>query len=344
MGRPQYTRLTLDVARDVCLQTNSKIVIAGSITDVGNHYGLALQATSCQSGKPMAATSMGVKSRNEIVRTLGISGGDLRLKMGEPKESVEKFNKPLDEATSASLEALQAYALGVKRVAENFDAALASFKHAVELDPNYADAYSWLGALVYRPTASVTRAYELRERATQRDRFAIEHMYYRSVTLEMDKAAGTFEKMLRIFPLDRDAYIGLSLVLPSLAQHEKAAAAAREAIRLAPALDGYISLMSSDIALGHFEDALTTYEEARSRKLDDAGLRRLRHRLALLQGDDAAIQEQLTWAAQTRGVGESVLSQQACAEAYHGRLRSAHEYTRCKQSIRCNVLIPQAPG
>jgi tetratricopeptide (TPR) repeat protein len=326
MGRPQDAKLTVDVARDVCLQTNSKAVVAGSIADIGNHYGLALQAVSCPSGKTLTATSMDVESRNQIVRTLGAAGDELRLNMGERKESVQKFSTPLDEATSASLEAVQAYTQGVRRVAEQFDTALAYFERAVELDQNYADAYSWLGALNYQTIPSVTRAYELRERVTQRDRFAIEHMYYRSATLEMDKAAHAYEQMIRIFPGERDAYIGLSLVLPSLAQHEKAAAAAREAIRLAPGLDGYISLMQSDIALGRFDDARATYEEAKSRKLDDERLRFLRHRLALLQGDNAAIQEQLNWAAQTPGASERVFFAQSCGEAYHGRFRSAHEY------------------
>jgi serine/threonine protein kinase len=333
IGRSEDAKLTVDLAHKVCLQTHSKVVIAGSIADVGNRYQLGLESLECQSGKPVATAEMSAASRNEIVRTLGAAAAELRRKLSEPTESIQKFNQPLDVATSSSLEALQAYSKGVKQANEHLDAAIPYFKRAVELDPNYAVAYGWLGAAYeghgYRPAedtlmkAALTKAYELRERLTQRVRFVVEHVYYRDVTGELEKAVREDEEMIQLFPLDPYGHIGLSAVLGSLGQNERGAAETRESIRLSPDISGYGNLMDYDILLDLPDEAKRTYEEAQSHNFDDIVLRTSRYQLAFLQNDEASMQEQLNWAA-GRPEEDQTLWLKAQTEGFHGHLRTEH--------------------
>jgi tetratricopeptide (TPR) repeat protein len=330
-GRSEGAKLTVEVARDVCLETNSKAVVAGSITDVGNGYRVGLKAVGCQSGKTLATAEAEVANRDEIVRMLGVAGSELRRKLGEPKESLQNFSKPLEEATSASPEALQAYTEGVREEPQRLTAAAPHFKRATELDPNYAMAYAWqaaLGSSEVTTKAAANKAYELRARLTDRDRFAVEHVYYRDVTGELEKAVAVYEQWTRTFPLDSVPRIGLAIALSGLGQHERSAAEAREAIRLEPGIDGYCYLMLADIALGRFDDAKTVYEEALAHKFDSLELRLARYRLAFLQNDDAAMQEQVDWAAKTPSAEGPMLWSQLNVEAYHGHVGAAHGYAQ----------------
>ena len=162
-GHSEDAKLTMEMARDICAQSNSKAVAGGSITDAGNHYRLELKAVGCQSGKTLATTEAGVGNRNEIVRMLGVAGIELRRKFGEPKESLRNFSKPLDEATSALPEALQAYTEGIRGEPQRLTDALPHFKRATEIDPDYAVAYAWQAALGSGdvPMTAATKAYKI---------------------------------------------------------------------------------------------------------------------------------------------------------------------------------------
>jgi pentatricopeptide repeat protein len=333
MGRPEDSKLTLELARDVCFHTNSKAFVAGSITDIGNRYRLGLEAVDCQTGVTLASTEVGVGNRNEIVRTLGAAGAKLRHKLGEPKESIEEFNKPLDEATTSSLQALQAYTLGMKTGNEKgeFDG-IPYYKHALMLDPNFARAYLSLGIAYLNlwdfttGQQNFTKAYELRDRVSQRERFYVEARYYRNGTGELERAAQSLREAVQTYPTDYLArhYLGSNYL--TLGQYEKAVTEEQEALRVAPNdWRTFSVLISAYTALGRWEEAKTTFEEARARNLIHPRLRYLRYWLAFAQGDNVAMQEQLSRSLGGQGE-EFLLFAQSRAEGYHGRLPTGREF------------------
>jgi eukaryotic-like serine/threonine-protein kinase len=278
MNQPANARLTPALAREVCQRTNSKAVVAGSIYDAGNHYRIELNALDCQTGMSFAKTEKEAANRNEVVRTLGIAGSDLRSQMGEPRASLQRFNKPLDEATSSSLEALQALTMAANVKRQHGDAATgaAYLKRAVELDPNYAQAYVNLGVPYLNANETgltaqnFRKAYELRDRVTQRDRFAIESFYYIGVTGELEKGIQTFTEAAKVYPKDPSWSMDLSAVFMATGQYERSAAQAQESIRLVPAAAAYVNLMTSCAAMmgdkaaarKSYQDFLTLWKDA----------------------------------------------------------------------------------
>jgi tetratricopeptide (TPR) repeat protein len=322
-------KLTPELARDVCLRTNSRAVIAGAISDAGNGYRIGLTATNCQTGKVMAVSELDAASREQVVKTLGSAAAELRRKLGEPEASLREFNKPLDEASSPSLEALQEVTLAsnLKRQHGDAAAAAAHLKRAVELDPNYAQAYVALGIGYFNAgdtklsAQNLAKAYELRERVTQRDRFQIEAFYYIGITGQYDKGIQTLTEAVRTYPSDSIAHMNLSADLMAVGQYEQAVREAQESIRLTPSGAAYVDLMTSYQALGRLDAAKATFDEAQANQVDDAILYVQRYLLGFQQGDEAAMQEQLT-----RAEGKPVL---LCAEsntqAFHGRARKSGE-------------------
>ena len=343
-------KLTSELARDVCQHTNSKAFVAGSISDAGNGYRIGLTATNCQTGETMASTEMEAASRDQVVKTLGVAGANLRRKLGEPKESRQRFNKPLDEATSSSLEALQAVTLAVNLKRQHGDAATgaAYLKRAVDLDPNYAQAYVRLG--IGHLNASETsltaqnfrKAYELRDRVTQRDRFAIESFYYIGVTGELEKGIQTFTDAVKVYPNDPTWYMDLSAEFMATGQYEKAVAQAKESIRLEPAAAAYVNLMTSYISLNRFDEAKATFEDARAHKVDDALLYMQRYILAFLQDDTNAMREEVAWATGKPGVEDAFLCARSHTEAFYGRMRKAGQFSQNAVALATQARASQS--
>ena len=266
------------------------------------------------------------------MKVLGVAGNELRRELGEPHASLQKFNHPLDEATSASLEALQAVAEGVKlRVQQGDVAALPYFKRAVELDQNFAYAYVLLGSCYLRlvepslMSLDVSKAFALRNRASQRERFYIEAYYYSSVTGE-DKELRTFAEWIRNYPRDSEPHRFSSVKLRVLGNYEAAAAEAREAVRLTPSTIGYFDLAFANIGLDPLDEARAALQEAQAHQMDDFFLHEIRYHLAFLQGNEREMAEQVARAMGKPGA-EVLLSMQADTEAYHGRLKAARVFT-----------------
>ena len=235
------TNVTPEIARQVCLKTNSKIVIASSIEDAGNGFDIELNAIDCQSGTAIARVRKGVTSRNAVVRGLGAAAAELRGKLGEPAGSIARFNKPLEEATSPSLEALQSLVKGYTRhLAGDARGARPSYQRATELDPQFALAYAALEAAnsnlgeVAPATIALTKAFELRDRLSEPSRFRVEGLYYDSVTGEQEKAYAVLSQWVQAFPRDVVAHNNFARCLKLLGQLDRAAAEAREAARLLP--------------------------------------------------------------------------------------------------------------
>ena len=348
MNHPENEKLTPTLARQVCLQTNSKVYLVGSIADIGNHYGIELRAVNCRTGQTFARTEKEAANRNEVVKVLGVAGNELRRELGEPRASLEKFSQPLDEATSASLEALQVLAEGLKlRVQEGDAAALPHFKQAVELDQNFAYAYVLLGAcyLNFDETAlmslNVTKAFVLRNRASRRERFYIEAYYYSSVTGE-DKELRTFAEWIRNYPRDSVPHRFLSVKLRVRGDYEAAAAEAREAVRLTPSAAGYFDVAFADIALNRLDEARAALREAQAHQVDDFLLREIRYYLAFLQGNQQEMREQLAGAMGKAGDEDRMLSMQSDTEAYRGRFKAARGFSSRAVHFAQGAIGPEA--
>ena len=327
-GHPENEKLTPELAREVCLHTNSKAFIASSISDVGNRYRIELSALDCQSGKTLATAQEETERRDEVVKALGIVGAELRRGLGEPRKSLQRFNQPLDQATSSSIEALQAFTEGLEQKRQHGDvAALPYFKRTVELDPNFARAYVSLG-IAYRNLAEVNpgvenirRGYELRNRATQLQRFYIDGIYSAIGTGDLLKALQTFTEWATTYPKDPIAHSNLSAASISVGQYERAAAEARESIRLKPTAAAYFDESASYLRLGRLDDARQVIDEARTNNLVSSLLPLSQYRLAFLKGDETALEEQVRT---TTGVSRGgLLSLQSYTDAFYGRIRKA---------------------
>jgi len=304
MDRPLDSRLTNEVAREVCLRTNSKALMTGSIASVGSQYLISLRAVDCQSGDTLASANSEADNRDAVLKQLGSAGDKVREKLGESLVSVQGHSKPIDQATTSSLEALQAFTEGRQMQWKRGEAASIPFhKHAIELDPNFARAYAALG-MAYSNLAQTslaaenfTKAYELRDRVSERERFYIEAGYYSFATGELLKADDVYRQWLADYPDDYLPYANLGLNQVTLGEYSKAIETARQASLLGPESAGpYMQSMAAYIALGRFDEAKSVYEQAAAKFPDLEYLHEERYQLAFLQHDQAVMQQQTEWA------------------------------------------------
>ena len=330
LNLPPTTKLTPDVARQVCLRTNSKLMIASSIADAGIRYRIGLWAMDCQSGKEVRIRDEAAE-RNQVVHVLGLAAAQLRRKLGEPEASLTRFNKPLEEALSSSVEALQVGTLGYKRhIVGDFKGAIAYYQRALELDPNLAPTYEGLAAaynsLSERDLAAsaYTRAYELRARMTEPSRLGTEYLYYAWVTGEREKAYSVLLQSVQTFPRNVSARLNLASCLAFLGQPDKAADEAREAARLQPTAYIYSEWTFHSIHAERLNEAQAALDEAAVRKFETSDLQRGRILLAFLRNDQRAMEEQGNQA-MGRPNAYRVLLTRSYVEEYHGRFRRARE-------------------
>ena len=335
MTRPVDTKLTPDVAHELCQRAGSKAYLAGSIGNLGNKYVLELKAVNCQSGDTLGEEQVEAASKEKVLDALGDAASKLRAELGESLATVRKFDVPLVQATTSSLEALKAYSLG-RKVFDGKGPALSLpyDQRAIELDPNFAMGYLLLGYdytnlnEVGRASEYFTKAFQLREHASEREKLEITASYYRDVTGELDKAAQICQEWIESYPRDADAYIALDLVYGAQGQYEKAAEITKQAVRLVPdRAFSYINLANYTIALQHFDETRQVIHEAQARKLDDFLLHIPLYALAFLGADSAAMAEQQKWFAGKReeNFGLALASD---TEAYVGHLGKSRELTK----------------
>jgi eukaryotic-like serine/threonine-protein kinase len=290
------TKIIPEIARQICSKTNSKMVIADSIADAGNRYHLEIRALDCGSGAALAEEETDISARNQVVHELGATAARLRRKLGEPAESLARFNQPLEKATSASLEALETGNEGVKLfLAGNPQAALPLFQREVELDPDLALAYEGIGAANEAlghydlMATSLTRAYQLRDRMTEKNRLNAEYLYYDSVTGELDKAYSVLLQSLELFPSDVFFHNNLAHSLLKLGELKRAADADDETARLEPSPLYFSVAAFGNIVASRFKEARSWLARAEALKFDSLGLRIDRLQLAFIEGDRAAL-------------------------------------------------------
>jgi serine/threonine protein kinase/Flp pilus assembly protein TadD len=340
-------RLTFDLAREICLRTNSTALLESTITDVGNRYRLALKAVNCRTAATLAIAEGEAENRSQIMRVLGYTSDRLRSQLGESKESLQKSKRPLDEATSSSPEALQAFTRARKAQKEGPPAALPYLRQAVELDPNFAAAYAALGVTYHNlgevslAMQNITRAYQLRNRLPDLQRLEIEAHYYADVTGELEKAIQAYDEWDKQFPGSWIPHSNLGELYLELGRFEKSAAEEVESIRIKPTSEAYNNLMIDYIGMNQLDDAKATLTDARARKVDGSDMRATAYMLAFLQNDNVEMQTQIVWAKDKPGVEDLLMSFQSDTEAYYGRFRKARDLSQTAVDLANRAGAPE---
>jgi eukaryotic-like serine/threonine-protein kinase len=326
-------RLTKDLAREVCQRSGSKAYLVGSIAELGTQYVINLEALNCASGDVLEREEVTAARKEQVLPVLGQAASKFRNKLGESLSSVQKHDVPLEQATTYSLDALNAYTRARVTSPEN---ATTLCKRAIELDPNFAMAYDLLGNLytnLNQPrlaTDNLKQAFELRDRVTEPEKFQITADYYALGTGELEKANQTYELWIQLYPRDpHDARVALGDDYRILGQYEKAAAVTREVLRVDPTnVVGYVNLGETYLALNRFDEARATTEEALGRNPGNPDLRVNSYALAYLDGNVAAMKKQADWAIGRPGVENQMLSLESDTEASSGRLGKARDLSR----------------
>ncbi|HLM82084.1 MAG TPA: serine/threonine-protein kinase [Gemmataceae bacterium] len=334
MGRAANQRITADVGRELCLRTGSKAVLGGTISSLGSHYLVDLNAVACSTGDTLAKEQAEATGKEDVLKALGQASSSLRNRLGESLPSVQKFDVPI-EATTSSLEALKNYSMGITVGREKGDAPSIPFlKRAIELDPNFPMAYAGL-AVSYinleQPSLALeyaTKAYQLRDRVTEREKLRITADYFRA-TGEVEKEVQTYELWTANYPHDSVPHNNLAVNYGFTGQYDKALTEDLETLQLEP--DDVIirsNLGSVYINLNRLDDAKATFDQALARKLDAGALRQNIYYLDFVRGDAAQMEQQVAWGAGKPGVEDALLTAQSDTEAYYGRLNKARDFSR----------------
>jgi len=333
MDRPTNQRLTQEMAREVCLRSNSTAMVVGAIKQAGSGYEVRLKALACADLATIASIDAEAKGRNAVLQAIHKADGQLRRKLGESLPSIAKFNRPLAEATTSSLEALQAYSEGVSSAMHaGATASIPHLERATHLDPNFAQAYEMLGLSLYslsqRDSAGqyLQRAYELRNRVSENERMHIEVSYYFNVTADIDKAVAIALEWSRMYPNEVSPRIRIALAHMDRGEYDEAVRWLLDAKQINPENTSlYTDLMVTYMALGQLDEAKAIFDEAMERKLDSEPLRLDRYAVAFLQGDEAAMQEQLAFSKGKPGYEDQFLNYESNVPAFSGRLAAARE-------------------
>ena len=351
MGRKPDERITNEVAREICLREGAKAMLTGSISSLGSHYVITLSAVNAQNSDVLAREEVEATSKEQVLKSLDKAASSLRGKLGESIASVQKFATPLEEATTTSLEALQEFSLGqALHNAGDDSKAIPHLKRAVELDPNFAMALATLGVVYSNLTKTdlaagyITRAFELEDRTSERERFYIAAHYYDTVTLDVDKTIEIYQQWAQAYPRDAVPRDNLSLRYLIIGQPQKALASATEALQIDPK-DGYAlgNAAPAYLCLGRFDEAKALADRANEiHYWFNAHF--VYWSLAVIRGDRAAAQHEIEAAA---GRPEEALLQifYARFETSLGRLQSARAaYDRSEAIARRLGLTELAAG
>jgi tetratricopeptide (TPR) repeat protein len=330
-------KLIGQITREICQRTASAAVLEGSIAQIGTQYLLTVKAVNCSSGESLASTEAQASDKNRVLDALGKTASEIRNKLGESLSTVQKFDTPLEQATTPSLEALKAVSSGNKVLyATGSAAAIPFYKHAIELDPNFALAYAWLGRMYgdigeSSIAADYTRkAYELRDRTSELEKYFISASFHIVVTGNMEKAEQTCELWAQAYPRSEMPHNFLSGMIYSVfGRYEKGVEEATGAIRLNPDNPiSYSTLVVNYIPLNRLDEAKAAYGQALGRRLNHPFFRTSLYQIAFLQNDAAGMAQQVALAAGNPGVEDELLGLEADTASYFGRVRDAREFSR----------------
>jgi len=337
MGKSPDARLTPEIARELCERTASKAYLSGTISNIGSQYVLGINAVNCQTGDTLAQEQATADSKEHVLGALGDAANKLREKLGESLKSVHKLATPIEQATTPSLEALQAYSMGrnLMLTQGNYAAAVPPFQRAIQLDPNLAMAYASLGTTYHNlgekelAAENTRRAFELRAKVSEREKFYIESHYHHFVTGDLEKAKQVYELWAETYPRDSIPPTNLGVVYQTLGNYEKSLLEFRTTQRLAPNdAVSYSNILSVLVNLNRVKEARAIATEAAARKVDSSGIRFTLYQLGFLQSDDAVMADQVSWTADRPGDDAVMLYYEADTAAYYGQLNKARDLSR----------------
>lgn len=351
MGRKPDEKVTKELGEEICMRQNLKAFITGSITKFGEIYVLTLEAINARNNESLGREFEQVTSREEVLNALTRAAAGLRERLGESLSSIEKFNVPSESITTSSLEALKIFVLGREQIVNGgqFEA-IPFYKKALELDPDFALAYTEL-AVVYRNTdqwklaAEMTKkAYELRDAVSESEKLRITYYYHNFVNGELDKAIDTLELWRNTYPNFVVSYVSLSDSMERIGQSEKAVAFAREGIRIDPNYATiYMNLVESLVSLGRYDEAKETCKTAFDRKLDGTYFHLFPLMIAFIENDQAALQQNLRWFA-GRDDEHLAFDVQARAASVKGQWRSAQDFSRRSVDLATHTNALEVAG
>jgi eukaryotic-like serine/threonine-protein kinase len=334
-GHSPDDRVTVPIARDICQREAVKAILTGSIGSMGSNYVVTLEALNCRTGDTIARQQAEAASKEKVLQALGTAAKEIRGPLGETVTSIERFNAPIEQATTSSLEAMKAYAMGdEKRASEGDLPSLPFFKHAAELDPNFAMAYARMGAIygnlgeLRLSEENSRKAFELRDRTSEREKFYISDHYYRDSTGELQKDIENLELWIQTYPRDYPPRNNISVEYSATGEFQKALSQALEALRLQPNdVLPYVNVVASYIRLNQLEEAKAIYKQAVEKKMDTMTIHSQRFTIAYLEGDAQEMERQ---AARASGKTQesNVLLQQSQVAAARGQLKRAREMSQ----------------
>jgi len=331
MMRPANTQLVPAVAREICLRAGSKAYIAGAIAALGSEFVLGLKAVNCQSGEVLAQEQVSAPAKEKILETLGDAAAKIRRSLGESLATVQRFDVPLEQATTSSLDALREYSLQYKAMREKGSAdALPHGLRAIELDPNFAIAYWAVGgnysslSEVARASDYFSKAFQLRDRASEREKLLIASYYFQDVTGELDKAAQVYRQWIESYPRDYIAYGSLAILYFEQGQNDLAVSTNREFLRLSPDnVVGYENLAEALLAVQRLDEARQLLATARARGLDDLDIHIYSYVLGFLANDTAMMAKEIAWLERRPEYTAHGFGLESDTEAYRGHLQKA---------------------
>lgn len=340
MGRSPDDRITRDIGREICERQGIRALLTGSIASLGSHYVITLEAVNPRSGDPFAREQIEAESKEKVLSSLGTAAWNLRKKLGESLSMMQKYDVNIEQATTSSLEALKAYAMGNdERAKGNAKAALNFYQRAVELDPNFAMAYARIGVhygnqqQMEEAKPYVQKAYELRDRVSERERYYITEKYYTYITGEIDKTIETLQTWAKLYPNDFIPHNNLSLNYQLVGRFDDAVKEALEAVRLAPNnISAYDNLMGSYIGVNRLEEAEQTAKDEERINPDSLNTHFSKYLFAFLRRDQAGMDRELEWA---RGKSEEaeVLGTSGATAIYFGKFKQAEELGKRSEDL-----------
>ncbi len=337
MAQPKDARFTRELAREVCQRTASAASIEGSISSLGNQYVVGLKAVNCRSGDVLANEQATANGREQVLKALGEAATKIRVKLGESLASVQKYDAPAENVTTPSLEALQAYSLGYQTqiVKRDYAAAIPLFQRAVSLDPNFAMAYARLGTnysnlgQTARAAENARKAYELRERVSEREKFYITSHYESFVTGNLEATRKAYELWAQTYPRDDTPAGNLSAIYIALGDYDKALVASQESLKLDPGSGlSYTNLVAAYSNVNRLDEARATVQEAQAHNLDNPGNHLVLYSIDFLQHDAAGMEREAAGVMGKPGFEDVMLYTESDTAAYAGQFAKARELTR----------------
>jgi Flp pilus assembly protein TadD len=336
MGQSSEARVTPKIAQELCQRTEGTATVEGSIAALGSQYILALNAVNCHTGDILGREQITCEDKNHVLPALGTAVTSLRTKLGESLKTVQKYDTPLQQATTSSLEALQAYSLGFRTKDTKGDgAAVPFFERAIQLDPQFAMAYALLGTSYQnlgqrgRGAMMITKAHDLPERASEREKFYIDSYYFDLVIGDLDKARQVYEQWAQVYPREDKPVGNLGLLDGFVGQYDRGLAQARKALLLHPESGlRYANLLQNYLRLNRLGDGKSIAREALSKNLDSPFLRVYMYQIAFLENEVSGMAQQVAWAADKPGVEDILLGAEAETVGYAGRQEKSREFTR----------------